>query len=330
MNKEQQFLDDLKILNLPFIELFQNHEKLRTVLFDQYLDTIPKPDFLLYLSQYFTDEVLDKGFREAQDKIPVKNVAMAELLLETDFEKEFQRRSNEFYFLSAKKKIGPEFYKHSIRDTDIMKKLFEVSKIFEDFEFFVTNKEKYKAKKYARDFTKNLITTLESIGYPFLTELILKDFIQNQESIENSFDFLINRTVNENDAKMRFRELRMHINNILNDYLESPEPQKINVDNEIKKLRAKHFVLSYLIECYAKGEGLPIGNKKELERIGNERIGPGKGNTFYKNFNVISNSYDLNKEADLIAIGGQNWRSIVKTLSREHELIETYLQSKQL
>lgn len=110
--------------------------------------------------------------------------------------------------------------------------------------------------------------------------------------------------------------------------MQSLPPQPIN--NETKpKYTAKHYVLTYLFECNAKGESYPIGNKKELERIGNERMGAGKGNRFYKVFNEVINK-DLNAENNLFEIGGEYWRKAVIELSKAPELVENYLQSKQL
>ena len=63
----------------------------------------------------------------------------------------------------------------------------------------------------------------------------------------------------------------------------------INSETDTEKYTAKHYLLAYLFECNAKGESYPIGNKKELERIGNERMGAGKGNRFYKVFNEVIN-----------------------------------------
>lgn len=109
-------------------------------------------------------------------------------------------------------------------------------------------------------------------------------------------------------------------------------PINLSIENDLtKKYYAKHYVLAYLIECRAKGESLPNGGKTELEEIGRQRTGKKKsGNTFYKEFNRITNSYDLTKINDLIAIGGENWRTIVKDLSNDPETIEIYLNSKQL
>lgn len=105
---------------------------------------------------------------------------------------------------------------------------------------------------------------------------------------------------------------------------EEPKPEQ-----ETIRYTAKHYVLAYLIECNAKGESFPIGQKKELEKIGNERMGAGKGNRFYKVFNEVINK-DLNAEKNLFEIGGEYWRKAVIELSNAPELVENYLQSKQL
>ena len=102
-----------------------------------------------------------------------------------------------------------------------------------------------------------------------------------------------------------------------------------SIGNKNIKYKTKHYVLTYIIECYAKGEIPPRGEKIKLEKIGNEKMGVGKGNTFYKVFSQIINK-DFNIERDLIEIGGDDWRKIIKNLSKEHDKIETYLQSKEL
>ena len=109
--------------------------------------------------------------------------------------------------------------------------------------------------------------------------------------------------------------------------IEQIEQESIAIEN--KSYKTKHYVLTYIIECYAKGEIPPVGEKIKLEKIGNEKMGVGKGNTFYKVFSQIINK-DFNIERNLIEIGGDDWRKIIKNLSKEHNKIETYLQSKEL
>lgn len=98
---------------------------------------------------------------------------------------------------------------------------------------------------------------------------------------------------------------------------------------EPEKYSTKYYVLAYLFQCSALGKSLPIGNKKELEQIGNRFIGTGKGNTFYKEFNKLYNK-EIHNETTLIKFWGENWRKAVLELSKKPELIETYLKSKQL
>ncbi len=103
----------------------------------------------------------------------------------------------------------------------------------------------------------------------------------------------------------------------------------LNTEIDTAKYTAKHYALAYLLECNAKCEIFPRGNKKELERIGNERMGEGKGNRFYKVFNEIIKK-DLNVEKNLLEIGGDYWKKAVVELSEAPELVQKYLQNKEL
>lgn len=94
-------------------------------------------------------------------------------------------------------------------------------------------------------------------------------------------------------------------------------------------INAKHHVLAYIFDCHATGTPLNQGKKKELEQIGNNRIGPGKGNRFYKAFNETTQK-DLNTKKDLIEIAGEEWREIVLNLSQHPRAVEEYLDNKGL
>lgn len=121
------------------------------------------------------------------------------------------------------------------------------------------------------------------------------------------------------------------LNNISSFPYQYPKLEKtksIEIEKGIK-FKAKHYVLAYFFESIANGIGLPNGKKKELEQIGNERMGAGKGNRFYKLFNEFS-SKDLNSESVLFEIGGNDWRKAVIQLSDTPELVEEYLKSKGL
>ena len=106
-------------------------------------------------------------------------------------------------------------------------------------------------------------------------------------------------------------------------------PQQTTTENETIRYTAKHYALAYLLECAAKGEGNRGGQKKELEKIGNEKMGAGKGNTFYKGVNKLVKC-NLSDENVLIEIGGKNWLEIVKDLCKEPETVEVYLKNKRI
>jgi len=155
---------------------------------------------------------------------------------------------------------------------------------------------------------------------------------QNKIGIKE-LDFVTDLT-NWIEKKSKEESLSIPRKRKFNEFLEylktkALPPQPINNETDTEKYTTKHYLLAYLFECNAKGESFPIGNKKELERIGNERMGAGKGNRFYKVFNEVINK-DLNAEKNLFEIGGEYWRKAVIELSKTPELVEKYLQIKQL
>jgi len=96
-----------------------------------------------------------------------------------------------------------------------------------------------------------------------------------------------------------------------------------------RKYTAKQYVLAYLFECNIQGVQPPTGKKKELEKIGNERMGVGRGNTFYKALNEISRK-DLNIEKNLIDIGREDWKEAILEITLLPEKLNEYLKKKQL
>lgn len=139
-----------------------------------------------------------------------------------------------------------------------------------------------------------------------------------------TFDYLAGSSVDYQNA--------ITVINWLNDQTPKqaqPVNPQIEDKQEVVKYFTKHHVLAYLFECNAKGTQPPLGVKKELEKIGSERMGEGRGNTFYKEFNKIS-SKDLNSESVLIEYCGESWRDAVIELSQYPELVENYLINKQI
>lgn len=137
------------------------------------------------------------------------------------------------------------------------------------------------------------------------------------------------------DSRYEIEHYRQYYKRVLS-YLKSfadqqtliPQPLLNDVSVNFK-LTAIHYVLTYIFDCNVTGKSLPIGNKNEIERIGNKILGLGRGNTFYKNFNKVIHQ-DLNVEQNLINNGGENWREILLELSKNKKELEIYLQNKHL
>ena len=213
--------------------------------------------------------------------------------------------------------------------------------------------EKYENFKEIFDSIKNTSLSKFIEYIEFLFEKSKRDYSGLTVSVARKEIFIREQLEIYTQANHRFQNFNDYANNTFNKYqpifTEALEYWKAELDNlkpsvtalppqqteepkpeqETIRYTAKHYVLAYLIECNAKGKSFPIGQKKELEKIGNEKMGAGKGNRFYKVFNEVV-SKDLNVEKNLFEIGGEYWRKAVIELSNTPELVENYLQSKQL
>jgi hypothetical protein len=189
-------------------------------------------------------------------------------------------------------------------------------------------------KKYIEFRTKTNFNEFLMIFFVTLDTILKELFDYFNETDQNEFEAFEMKGIQVNsfsDAIDRFEpgQTKFTFSNSQSPLLKNKAILTQPIVSETAKYTAKHYVLTYIIECHAKGESLPLGRKKELEQIGNERIGRGKGNRFYKVFNETINQ-DLNNEEHLIEIGGVDWRNAVIALSSNPKIIEQYLQSKQL
>lgn len=169
---------------------------------------------------------------------------------------------------------------------------------------------------------KNMIIALEKMKFDrFLIDNGISKPNDDGYYTEHDKHYTLNNYIKYN-AKME--EIKAN-NKAYQDYKikESLEP----IDN--MKYSTNQHVLSYIFDCNASGKNLQQGLKKEIERIGNKRMGAGKGNRFYKVFNEVITK-DLNNLSNLIKIGGDNWRLVILALSTNPEQLEQYLQSKDL
>ena len=233
-----------------------------------------------------------------------------------------------------------------------------------DFNADVTNSRHFKLQnKLIEDinilYLEGKIVTLKQMRCLLLSKLKelkrlydLEDrLLKNNEEIEKT-ESLIN-TINEFGKK--FRVKKKYINRIVYDIdkllAETAESetqltaiQVSEAEDGVSKpnteqnknpriYHAKHHVVAFMIECNAieKDFAQYDGKKKEIEKIGEERMGKRRGNTFYKAFNKIMNDkVDLNRASDLIYLLGDDWREAIIDLSLKPEKVKKYLNIRKL
>lgn len=202
----------------------------------------------------------------------------------------------------------------------------------------IANKGKLILEKYEDQFSQNI----KSFKFFFEKNGIIvpsdsEDFFHWIALVypEENLPFIIKAAKNPNNFKLyhEYKE-RLFNNSDWNDKKEEEffhsYKKSCNEENsDREKYQAKHYVLSYIFDCYARERKLPRGSKKELEKIGNQKIGKGKGNTFYKNFNLIVNK-NLHSKEILVNEVGENWRETILTLSENPEILENYLKGKEM
>ncbi len=245
MKNKRDFLREfyeIRIEKLPFIAYFQKNKDLRKILFDEYLKTDLKPNLRLYTSQYFTDKEIQKGFRENHAMIPEAKfngtAIVASFIPTSKFESRLDEIEVEFYKKVIAESLEKKFFSYQLTKTETFEKLTKVYQFFKDFKDKAINEKDFEAKQYSDEIFKGIIRNLESIKIPKLTNLILTDFVSNQQDIK--IDFLAAHSINKDLSKKKYRELKMCIDNSIGEYIKEDfaELQTKSVpENEQKKVK---------------------------------------------------------------------------------------------
>lgn len=152
----------------------------------------------------------------------------------------------------------------------------------------------------------------------------INDEIKNAEEAMQKIFLIERQTMYDKNDPYRKTRIKTYIWNkerikALNQVLTLRKPLSL-ISGTIQKYTAKHYALTYYFELFALGKNLPLSdgglNKKEIERIGNERIG-NNGNGFYKAIYELRKT-DFNSLRELKLISN-NWRETVLTLSNNRE-----------
>lgn len=297
MKREKEFLREFYLLDdLNYIKFFKNDKILRSSLFREYLKTELKPNFTLYVSQFYSEKEIQNELNLIHSKIPIKKLenVSADFVSQTEFEKKINELRTEFYGLKFKSKLPLEFFSHSIVDTQIYKSLHQVEYRINEFKGRVLNKKKFNTAKYAKSFSNSIINDLDRIRNGKLTELILNNFIDDNENTHiigalcsnGGVNFVKEYGVSYDIAFSNYTELKTYADNFLRNHLKK---SKVYLEKKNWFVLDKTFIND--IRLYW---GLTINDfGEEIQEIVPEKQ---EHSYLFSNFNIsdlISNFYYL-------------------------------------
>ncbi len=318
---------------IPFKKLIEGSPEIKELLFTEYEKAEVIPDFFLYLREYYTEEQIRESITGGS-KGPVyesRSHGMAEFVKPSPDEVRMNELHKEFIRQESKGELPDQYYRPDIMNTNTVKSLKTVHNEIEILEKSLFW-DSLDIHKEAETRGASVLLALRKMNNPTLAAAVIDSIVSENENKALTIKLIMAKPMLSggnklHTAKETWRALKSNFNLILENGKTEIQPKEAEI--KTPKYTAKQFVLSYLFECDAKGESYPVGSKILLENIGNERIGAGKGNRFYKAFNEVIQK-DRNTEIALIEIGGENWREIVLRLSPHPGLIEKYLSKKQL
>lgn len=160
---------------------------------------------------------------------------------------------------------------------------------------------------------------------------------QFSEKTKSGFDLLEVDFINENLQKIKTIDLsglnldevkyidflKDFFKNKLNEAKATGKKQK---PKKRKGIFTKHHVISFIMECKAKGEPLPIGRTKWEEAGFKRKNYTGSDDRFYRVYNDDLQRLYFDKEVDLIETIGENWQDIVIELAEDPKALKDYLK----
>lgn len=322
MTTEQLFERDFDNSNFAFKRVISKNIDFKKALLEEYQKTKLEPNFHLFLLDSFSEYELEKGFEEINKNIPTGK-GIADFVIPTKFEEQLNKLKEEFFLKIGGGKLELKHYGHKLEFTSTVKILTEVENVNYILKSSIT-KEDFSSYTEAELRSQSVIFKLRELPNEDLMAPVLQSLVEDTDNIH----LFLNKD-NSSVLKKRWEDVKDQFNTLLKREKalfnsDATKPNKIT-----PKYTAKQYVLAYIFECNASGVSFPVGNKKELESLGNEVIGPGKGNRFYKAFNEAVRK-DLNIENNIIEIGGENWREVIISLSKNPTLIKEYLDIKKL
>ncbi|NQU84530.1 MAG: hypothetical protein HQ541_02095 [Mariniphaga sp.] len=153
--------------NIPFGDIIDSEPKFKNELFNQFCNAESKPNFDLYLADFYSQDEINKGFKEASEQIPVSNskgvVVAANFVTTTPFERSIKKHHQEFTDKIVHGTLPIKYYCPDIEKTTIVQTLKAINKELDILKESVFD-EKTDKYKEAEIRAYNVIKLVVSLG----------------------------------------------------------------------------------------------------------------------------------------------------------------------
>ena len=244
--------------DIPFVEVFEDSSKFKDYLYNDFCNSTPVPCLRLYLRNYFTDEEIKQGYKEANDRIPFSDhhevVVSASAVLPTKFEDDLFKKTIEFNKLLKDNNIEAEYYLPKILYTNIIATLIEVKKLITEIKrepFF----DGVSIPDYCNSRVFLIMDALNKLQLPDLTIAILDSIISDDDNSLNLF-------FADKEGKHCFDAIKKweHLKNDLNCLLKK-EIELITAPNPVPPKTVDEKTIKPFIEYFPKDKREPLLKK---------------------------------------------------------------------
>ena len=242
-------------LKFPFVEIFENCFKFKEYLYNDFCNCTPIPCFRLFRREYFSDEEMQRGRKEANDRIPVIDnyhssiVISAPTFFSTDFEMKVNEIANEFSQLKYDCKVEPIYCLQNIFDTKIAVVLSDVSKCLDVIKQKPFGINQFDVAEYCKDRVYDIMSELNKLPHQDLKISVIESIIANDDNSVKFF-FAEKEGIRTWDAAEIWKDMKLEINSLLRreiDMITAANPEPPYVDNEKTRKRPTKKFSEFLI-----------------------------------------------------------------------------------
>lgn len=213
----RDFIREFNKLKFPFYEMFVKDKTLKISLYNEFIQTDIKPNYNLFILNYFTQKEIITGIEEAHKNIPINksnNLALvASFIISTNFENKWRELYSDFLNRVAKNELESKYYSFNLEKTETVELLKRIDINIIDFKKFVL--KKYNPDNYfieAKVFSESIVSSINKLKYENLRNRILEEILVDEQNIYLDIEIFNNRKQGQicDGLKDNYRSLRRH------------------------------------------------------------------------------------------------------------------------